>query len=158
MRSSGDGTVKTFNGLAELAEAEGLDLGVSDWMVVDQARIDGFADATGDRQWIHVDPERAATGPFGTTIAHGFLTLSLLPVLQHQLYAVEGVTMAVNVGLNRVRFMAPVPVDSKVRVAVKITEVTTMENAVQLVFATTFEVEGSDKPAAVVESIGRFFG
>jgi acyl dehydratase len=158
MRSSGDGTVKTFNGLAELAEAEGLDLGVSDWMVVDQARIDGFADATGDRQWIHVDPERAATGPFGRTIAHGFLTLSLLPVLQHQLYAVEGVKMAVNVGLNRVRFMAPVPVDSKVRVAVKITEVTMMENAVQLVFATTFEVEGSDKPAAVVESIGRFFG
>ena len=150
--------MKTFNGLAELAEAEGLDLGMSDWMVVDQARIDGFADATGDHQWIHVDPERAATGPFGRTIAHGFLTLSLLPVLQHQLYAVEGVSMAVNVGLNRVRFMAPVPVDSKVRVAVKITEVTVLENAVQLVFSTVFEVEGSDKPAAVVESIGRFFG
>jgi acyl dehydratase len=151
-------TVKTFNGLAELAEAEGLDLGVSDWMVVDQARIDRFAEATGDHQWIHVDPERAASGPFGRTIAHGFLTLSLLPVLQHQLYAVEGVSMAVNVGLNRVRFMAPVPVDSKVRVALRITEATTMENAVQLVFSTTFEVEGSDKPAAVVESIGRFFG
>ena len=150
--------MKTFNGLAELAEAEGADLGVSDWMVVDQARIDGFADATGDHQWIHVDPERAATGPFGRTIAHGFLTLSLLPVLQHQLYAVEGVNMAVNVGLNRLRFMAPVPVDSKVRVAVKITEATVMENAVQLVFSTVFEVEGSDKPAAVVESIGRFFG
>lgn len=150
--------MKTFNGLAELAGAEGLDLGVSDWVVVDQARIDQFAQATGDHQWIHVDPERAASGPFGRTIAHGFLTLSLLPVLQHQLYAVENVTMAVNVGLNRVRFMSPVPVDSKVRAALKVTEVTAMENAVQLVFSTVIEVEGTDKPAAVVESIGRFFG
>jgi acyl dehydratase len=150
--------VKTFNGIAELAAAAGTDLGVSDWLVVDQARIDGFAEATGDHQWIHVDPERAADGPFGRTIAHGFLTLSLLPVLQHQLYDVTGVRMAVNVGLNKVRFLAPVPVDSKVRAAATITEVVELDGAVQVTFATTFEIEGVEKPAAVVESIARFFG
>jgi acyl dehydratase len=150
--------VKTFKGLTELAQAAGTDLGVSDWMVVDQRRIDLFAEATGDHQWIHVDPARAATGPFGKTIAHGFLTLSLLPVLQHQLYAVEGVSMAVNYGMNKVRFMSPVPVDSRIRAAARIVEVTELDNAVQLVFSTTLEVEGSTKPAAVVESIGRFFG
>lgn len=150
--------MKTFKGLTELAQAADTDLGVSDWMVVDQARIDLFAQATGDHQWIHVDPERAASGPFGRTIAHGFLTLSLIPVLQHQLYAVEDVSMAVNVGLDKVRFVAPVPVDSKVRAATRIVEATALDNAVQLKFSTTLEVEGSDKPAAVVESIGRFFG
>jgi acyl dehydratase len=150
--------VKTFNGIADLAGAAGTDLGVSDWIVVDQARIDGFAAATGDHQWIHVDPERAAEGPFGRTIAHGFLTLSLLPVLQHQLYAVEGVRMAVNVGLNKVRFLAPVPVDSKVRAFATIAEVVELDGAVQVTFSTTFEIEGVEKPAAVVESIARFFG
>lgn len=150
--------MKTFNGLAELAEAADTDLGVSDWLVIDQARIDQFAEATGDHQWIHVDPERAASGPFGRTIAHGFLTLSLMPVLQHQLYAVEGVSMAVNVGLDKVRFVAPVPVGSKVRASTRIIEATALDNAVQLKFSTTLEIEGSDKPAAVVESIGRFFG
>jgi acyl dehydratase len=149
--------VKTFNGIADLAGAAGTDLGVSDWIVVDQARIDGFAAATGDHQWIHVDPERAAEGPFGRTIAHGFLTLSLLPVLQHQLYAVEGVRMAVNVGLNKVRFLAPVPVDSKVRASATIAEVVELDGAVQVTFSTTFEIEGVEKPAAVVESIARFF-
>lgn len=150
--------MKTFNGLAELAEAADTDLGVSDWLVIDQARIDQFAEATGDHQWIHVDPERAASGPFGRTIAHGFLTLSLMPVLQHQLYAVEGVSMAVNVGLDKVRFVATVPVGSKVRASTRIIEATALDNAVQLKFSTTLEIEGSDKPAAVVESIGRFFG
>ncbi|MFL6024128.1 MAG: MaoC family dehydratase [Marmoricola sp.] len=149
--------MKTFNGIADLAGAAGTELGVSDWIVVDQARIDGFAAATGDHQWIHVDPERAAEGPFGRTIAHGFLTLSLLPVLQHQLYTVEGVRMAVNVGLNKVRFLAPVPVDSKVRASATITEVVEFDGAVQVTFSTTFEIDGVEKPAAVVESIARFF-
>lgn len=150
--------MRTFNGIAELAGAAGTDLGVSDWIVVDQERIDRFAEATGDHQWIHVDPERAAEGPFGRTIAHGFLTLSLLPVLQHQLYEVTGIKMAVNYGLDKVRFMTPVPVDSKVRARARITDVTELEQAVQVRFSTTFEVDGVEKPAAVVESIARFFG
>jgi len=150
--------VKTFHGIGELAGAAGTDLGASDWLVIDQERIDRFAEATGDHQWIHVDPERAKDGPFGRTIAHGLLTLSLLPVLQHQLYAVEDVTMAVNYGMNRVRFMSPVPVDSKVRARASITAVDELPGAVQVAFSTTFEVEGVEKPAAVVESIARFFG
>jgi acyl dehydratase len=149
--------VKTFQGIAGLAGAAGTDLGASDWLEIDQQRIDTFAAATGDHQWIHVDPERAADGPFGATIAHGFLTLSVLPVLQHQLYAVEDVRMAVNVGLNKVRFVNPVLVGSKVRARATITEVTELEGAVQVVFATTIEIEGVEKPAAVVESIARFF-
>ena len=148
--------MKIFKGLAELAEAAGTDLGASDWLVIDQKRIDRFADATGDHQWIHVDPERAKHGPFGTTIAHGFLTLSLLPVLQHELYAVEDVRMAVNYGLDRVRFMSPVPVGSKVRARAEVTDVRTMEGAAQVTFTTTFEIEGVEKPAAVVTSIARF--
>ncbi len=149
--------MKTFQGIAELAGAAGTDLGASDWLVIDQQRIDTFADATGDHQWIHVDPDRAADGPFGRTIAHGFLTLSVMPVLQHELYAVEGVRMAVNVGLNRVRFASPVPVGSKIRARASITEVTELEGAVQVVFSTILEIDGVEKPAAIVESIARFF-
>jgi acyl dehydratase len=150
--------MRIYDGLAEFAEAQGDDLGVSDWMLVEQTRIDQFADATGDHQWIHVDPERAATGPFGTTIAHGLLTLSLLPPLLNSLYRVDNVTMAVNYGFNRIRFMSPVPVDSNVRASATIREVATLPGAVQAVFETTFEIEGVDKPAAVVESIVRYFG
>ncbi|MFL6063018.1 MAG: MaoC family dehydratase [Marmoricola sp.] len=149
--------MKTFQGIAELAGAAGTDLGASDWLEIDQQRIDTFAAATGDHQWIHVDPERAADGPFGATIAHGFLTLSVLPVLQHQLYAVEGVRMAVNVGLDKVRFVSPVLVGSKVRARASISEVIELEGTVQVVFATTIEIEGVEKPAAVVTSIARFF-
>lgn len=149
--------MRTFQGLVDLASAAGEDLGVTDWLVIDQERIDTFAQATGDHQWIHVDPERAKDGPFGRTIAHGFLTLSLLPVLQQQLYAVEDVRMAVNYGLNKVRFMSPVPVDSKIRVRARIGDVEQMDGAVQLTFVTTFEIEGVEKPAAVAESIARFF-
>jgi acyl dehydratase len=148
--------VKTFNGLADLAEAAGTDLGTSDWIVIDQERIDRFADATGDHQWIHVDPVRAKDGPFGATIAHGFLTLSLLPVLQHELYAVEGVGMAVNYGLDRVRFMSPVLVGSKVRARAHVAGVESMDGAVQVTFSTTLEIDGVEKPAAVVTSIARF--
>ncbi len=150
--------MKVYDGLAAFAQAEGDVLGTSDWMVVEQERIDRFAEATGDHQWIHVDPERAKDGPFGATIAHGFLTLSLLPPLLNSLYRVDDVTMAVNYGLDKVRFMAPVRVDSRIRATAKVLTVTPLEGAVQAVFETTFEIEGSEKPAAVVQSIVRYFG
>lgn len=150
--------MKVYDGLEAFAQAEGDVLGTSDWMVVEQERIDRFAEATGDHQWIHVDPERAKDGPFGATIAHGFLTLSLLPPLLNSLYRVDNVTMAVNYGLDKVRFMAPVRVDSKVRAIAKVLKVVAMDGAVQAVFETTFEIEGSEKPAAVVQSIVRYFG
>lgn len=148
--------MRIYDGVAEFARAEGDDLGTSEWVSVDQEQIDLFAAATGDHQWIHVDRERAATGPFGTTIAHGFLTLSLLPVLINQLYRVDNVTMAVNYGLDRVRFMAPVPSGSKVRAASRVARVQQLEGAVQATLETTFEVDGASKPAAVVQSIVRY--
>ena len=148
--------MRVYNGVAEFARAEGDVLGTSDWIEVDQSRIDGFADATGDHQWIHVDVERAAVGPFGATIAHGFLTLSLLPPLLHQLYRVDNVTMAVNYGLDKVRFITPVRVGSKVRVAAKVLTVVPLDGAVQAVFESVIEVEGAEKPAAVVQSIIRY--
>ena len=148
--------MRVYNGVAEFARAEGDVLGTSDWIEVDQSRIDGFADATGDHQWIHVDVERAAVGPFGATIAHGFLTLSLLPPLLHQLYRVDNVTMAVNYGLDKVRFITPVRVGSKVRVAAKVLTLVPLDGAVQAVFESVIEVEGAEKPAAVVQSIIRY--
>jgi acyl dehydratase len=150
--------VKIYDGLAAFASSEGDVLGTSDWMEIDQQRIDLFADATNDHQWIHVDAERAATGPFGATIAHGFLTLSLLPPLLNQLYRVDNVTMAVNYGLEKVRFMAPVRVNSKIRATARVLKVTPLDGAVQAVFETTFEIEGSEKPAAVVQSVVRYVG
>ncbi len=149
-------TVKAFQSIEEFAGAAGTGLGTSDWVVIDQDRIDRFADATGDRQWIHVDPQAAAEGPFGRTIAHGFLTLSLLPTLWKQVYSVEGVAMAVNYGLGRVRFVSPVPSGAKIRATVKVVEVTRLAGAVQGTLSTTIEVGGSDKPAAVVESVVRY--
>ncbi|WP_183097291.1 MaoC family dehydratase [Nocardioides pelophilus] len=148
--------MKVYGGIAEFAGAQGDVLGASDWIEVDQPRINAFADATGDHQWIHVDAERAAGGPFGATIAHGFLTLSLLPPLLNQLYRVDDVTMAVNYGLDKVRFVAPVRVGSKVRVAAKVLKVIPLDGAVQAVFETVIEVEGAEKPAAVVQSIIRY--
>lgn len=148
--------MKVYDGVAGFAEAEGDVLGTSDWLVIEQSRIDQFADATGDHQWIHVDPDRAADGPFGATIAHGFLTLSLLPPLLNQLYRVDNVTMAVNYGLEKVRFVAPVRVDSRIRLSAKVLSVKALEGAVQATFESTFEVEGSEKPAAVVQSVVRY--
>lgn len=150
--------MKVYDGVAGFASAEGDVLGTSAWLEVDQARIDLFADATGDHQWIHVDPERAADGPFGATIAHGFLTLSLLPPLLNQLYRVDNVRMAVNYGLDKVRFMAPVRVGSRIRLSAKVLAVTPLDGAVQATFESTFEIEGSEKPAAVVQSIVRYVG
>jgi acyl dehydratase len=147
--------MRVFNGVDELRAAVGSRLGVSDWMTVDQGRIDLFADATDDHQWIHVDEERAAAGPFGGTIAHGFLTLSLLPVLVGQVFAVEGTKMGVNYGLNRVRFTAPVPVGSKVRAAVELTDVSDVSGGVQLTTTVTVEIEGSERPALVAQWLTR---
>jgi acyl dehydratase len=148
--------VKVFEGIDELAAAVGADLGTSGWVMVDQDRIDRFAEATGDRQWIHVDPERAKHGPFGSTIAHGFLTLSLLPVMWHELYEVRGVKHALNYGLDRVRFLSPVRAGSKIRGSAKVVDVTRLEGAVQVVVSTNVEIDGSERPAAVVESIVRY--
>jgi acyl dehydratase len=150
--------VKKFSGLDEFVGAQGSQLGPTDWLEVTQERVNLFADATDDHQWIHVDPERAASGPFGGTIAHGLLTLSLLPHFTHQLYTVDNIAMAINYGYNKVRFITPVRVGSKVRARAEIAKVDQLDGAVQATVTVTVEIEGSDKPAAVAESIVRFIG
>jgi acyl dehydratase len=146
-----------FGNPAELAAAVGSEIGRSDWFAVDQSRIDRFADATGDRQWIHVDPVRAAHGPFGTTIAHGYLTMSLVPFLVKDIYRVEGCGMAVNYGLNRVRFINPVKVGSAVRAILAFTSVEEVTGGLQLAATVTVEIEGESKPAAVAETLTRLY-
>ena len=150
--------VKKFSGLDEFVAAQGSQLGPTDWLEVTQERVNLFADATDDHQWIHVDPERAANGPFGGTIAHGLLTLSLLPHFTHQLYTVDNIAMAVNYGYNKVRFITPVRVGSKIRARAEIAKIDQLDGAVQATVPVTVEIEGSDKPAAVAESIVRFIG
>jgi acyl dehydratase len=150
--------VKKFSGLDEFVAAQGSQLGPTDWLEVTQERVNLFADATNDHQWIHVDPERAANGPFGGTIAHGLLTLSLLPHFTHQLYTVDNIAMAVNYGYNNVRFITPVRVGSRIRARAEIAKVDQLDGAVQATVPVTVEIEGSDKPAAVAESIVRFIG
>jgi acyl dehydratase len=147
--------MRVFNGVDDLRAAAGSQVGVSDWITVDQAQINMFADATGDHQWTHVDLDRAKDGPFGTTIAHGFLTLSLLPVLVWQVYRVDGVTMGINYGLNKVRFTSPVPVGSKVRGSIELVEVSDVAGGVQLTNKVTVELEGSERPALVAEWLTR---
>ena len=147
--------MKHYAHLAELQALVGQDLGGSDWLVVDQARIDLFAQATGDHQWIHTDPARAAAGPFGTTVAHGFLTLSLLPVLFETGFAIDDVRMGVNYGLNRVRFPAPVRAGSRVRGHFKLLAYEPLDGGAQLTVESTIELEGSAKPACVAESVSR---
>jgi acyl dehydratase len=149
--------MKVFADLDELRAATGEVLGPSDWIAVDQAQIDKFAEATGDHQWIHVDPQRAAAGPFGTTIAHGFLTLSLMPVMLESLYKIEGVRMGVNYGLNKVRFPSPVPVDSRLRASAEVAEVSDVEGGAQMVMRTTIEREGGAKPVCVAEFVVRVY-
>lgn len=151
--------MRTFESVDEFVAAKGEELGTSDWVTISQDEVNLFADATGDHQWIHVDPERAANGPFGTTIAHGFMTLSLLPRLMHQIYAVKGIKLGINYGLNKVRFPSPVPVGSKVRANSTLTDVQTVgEGTVQATVTTTIEIEGAAKPACVAESILRYVG
>jgi acyl dehydratase len=147
----------TFASIDALRDAVGKDLGYGDWVTIDQARINQFADATGDHQWIHVDPARAAQGPFKTTIAHGYLTLSLLPALTSGLVRVDGIRMGVNYGVNKVRFPAPVPVDSRVRAHVEIVSVEDVGGGVQVTSRVTIERDGGDKPVCVAESVARFY-
>jgi acyl dehydratase len=150
--------VKTFSGLDEFVAAQGSQLGPTEWLEITQDRVNLFADATDDHQWIHVDPQRAANGPFGGPIAHGLLTLSLLPRFMHQLYTVENIAMAINYGYNKVRFITPVKVGAKVRARAEISKVEQLDGAVQATMTTTVEIDGVEKPAAVAESIVRFIG
>lgn len=136
---------------------EGKHLGYSDWVLVDQPRIDLFADATGDHQWIHVDPERAAAGPFGGTIAHGYLTLSLAPVLLNQIMTVEGLRFGVNYGCNKVRFPSPVPVGSEVRMGATIGGVEDIEGGIQVTLDLTLERRDDPKPACVAQVVYRYY-
>ncbi|HET9208630.1 MAG TPA: MaoC family dehydratase [Burkholderiaceae bacterium] len=141
--------------LASLKARVGEELAVGEWLTVDQAMIDKFAEATGDHQWIHIDRERAAKGPFGTTIAHGFLTLSLLPKLAESALKVDDVRMGVNYGLNRVRFPAPVPSGSRIRARIKLLSYEPLDGGAQLVMEVTMERDGSDKPVCVAETVSR---
>jgi acyl dehydratase len=147
--------LKHYDTLASLQPLVGQDIGTSDWVTVDQARIDQFAQATGDHQWIHVDPVRAAAGPFGTTVAHGFLTLSLVPLLFDSGFAIGDVKMGVNYGLNRVRFTAPVPAGGRVRGQFKLLAYEPLAGGAQLTVQVTIELEGSPKPACVAETVSR---
>jgi acyl dehydratase len=149
--------VKTYQNLAELKALVGSEIGLSDWISVDQTRIDQFAAVTGDDQWIHVDPKRAASGMFGSTVAHGFLTLSLLPFFIRSSHKVLGPRMSVNYGLNRVRFPAPVPVNSRLRAHFKLLSYEDIEGGVQLITEVTVEREGQSKPVCVAESVGRLY-
>ncbi|WP_425835737.1 MaoC family dehydratase [Streptomyces fractus] len=148
---------RVFKDVDDLKGAVGEQLGYSDWVEIEQSRIDQFAEATGDHQWIHVDPERAKDGPFKTTIAHGYLTLSLLPLFGPQLMKVEGMKMGVNYGTNKVRFPAPVPVGSRLRATAKVTNVEDVAGGVQVTVAFSVEREGGDKPVCVAESVSRYY-
>jgi acyl dehydratase len=144
--------------LAELKTLIGEHIGYSEFLEIDQARVQLFADATGDQQWIHTDPERAkAQSPFGGPIAHGYLTLSLGPVLLPQIFSVGGIAMGVNYGANKVRFMAPVPVGAKLRAGVKVLAVDDIQGGAQVTLETTFETEGASKPSCVAEVIFRYY-
>jgi acyl dehydratase len=149
--------MKTITGLAGLREAEGEILGTSEWHEITQKDIDAFADVTGDHQWIHVDPERAKDTPFGSTIAHGYFTLSLAPVLTNEIFTMEGVAFAINYGLNKVRFPAPVPVDSKVRATAKVARLEDVPGGAQMTLELTFEREGGEKPVCVAETLVRVY-
>jgi acyl dehydratase len=145
--------MRIFADIAELEAAVGTHLGYSEWHTVDQEQIDTFARATGDHQWIHVDPLRAAQGPFGSTIAHGYLTLALVPMLVWEVYQVEGATMGVNYGADKLRFPAPLPVDSKVRAGVTLLSVTPSSGGHQVKARVTIEREGGEKPVCVVDTL-----
>jgi acyl dehydratase len=149
--------VRVIASIAEAVDAVGHELGVSQWIAIDQDRINAFAEATGDHQWIHVDVERAGSeSPYGTTIAHGFLTLSLIPALSKDNYRVDDAKMGINYGLNKVRFLAPVPAGSRVRLRSELVDAKKVnDTTVDLTVRQTVELDGSDKPAAVAEVIAR---
>jgi acyl dehydratase len=146
-----------FETPAELKEAVGKHLGTSDWLEITQDRIDKFADATGDHQWIHVDPERAKQGPFGACIAHGYLTQSLVNLFLPQIVVVNGISMGVNYGANKVRFPAPVPVGSRVRGSAEVLEVEEVKGGIQATIRVTVEIEGSERPGCVIDTISRYY-
>jgi acyl dehydratase len=148
---------RIFASPRDLIGQERLALVPTDWLTIDQARIDQFADATGDHQWIHVDPARAAAGPFGTTIAHGYLTLSLAAMFLPQLIDVRGFSHGVNVGTDRTRFLSPVPVGSRIRGRGEIVAVEEIKGAIQSTVRITIDIDGADKPACVVDTISRYY-
>lgn len=149
--------MKLIKSIDDAQSLTGEELGVSDWLSIDQKRINDFADATGDHQWIHVDVERAkAESPYGSPIAHGFLTLSLIPALSKDNFRIDGAKLVINYGLNKVRFVAAVPVDSRVRVRSELADVTKVDDSTaNLTVRHTIEIDGVDKPAAVAEMIAR---
>ena len=149
--------MRTITGLAELKDTEGDVLGTSDWHEVSQQDIDTFADVTGDHQWIHVDVERAKETPFGGTIAHGYYTLALAPMLTAQVMALEGFAFAVNYGLNRVRFPAPLPVGDRVRMTARLANLEDIPGGAQITLELTFEREGGGKPVCVAETMARIY-
>jgi acyl dehydratase len=145
--------MRVFTSLDDVAAAQGEELGTTDWLVIDQDRVDKFADATGDHQWIHVDVEKAAKGPFGGTIAHGYLTLSLVPWLGSQVFSLETPGAKLNYGVNKVRFPNPVKVGSRVRNTVSVGDVTDLPSGKQLTLKHVVEIEGEEKPACVAETV-----
>ena len=146
-----------FETPAELRAAVGKHLGYSDWLEISQDRIDRFADATGDHQWIHVDPERAKQGPFGATIAHGYLTQSLVNHFLPQIIEVRGISMGINYGADRLRFPAPVPVNSRIRGGAELLEVQEVKGTIQAKIRVTVEIQGSERPACVIDTISRYY-
>jgi acyl dehydratase len=149
-------TARTFENLEALHAAIGADLGPTEWRTVTQEMINGFADATGDHQWIHVDIDAAKAGPFGAPIAHGYLTMSLCAPFLAQLATVEGISMGINYGVNKARFITPVRAGSRVRARGTVQEVSPVAGGVQAVIAITIDIEGEAKPAAVVETVSRY--
>jgi len=150
--------VRTFSSFDDIAGAVGEDLGASDWLTIEQDRVDAFAEATGDHQWIHVDVERAAAGPFGGTIAHGYLTLSLVPMLGTQIFRLATPGAKLNYGVNKVRFPAPVAVGSRVRAHAKVVDVADVPTGKQVTFGWTIEIEGAPKPGCVAETVVLLLG
>lgn len=145
--------MRIFTTPADLASAAGSELGVSEWRTIEQSRIDQFADATDDHQWIHVDAERAAAGPFGATVAHGYLTLSLLPALLREIYRIEHVAMSVNYGIDRLRFPSPVTSGSRVRARASLESANSTDEAVLAKVRTVVEIDGAEKPAIVADLV-----
>lgn len=152
-----EAVTKIFERPGDLLNQTGTRLGPTDWLLIDQKRVDGFAVVTGDYQWIHVDTERAKTGPFGGTIAHGYLTLSLVNFFLPQLIEVRGFAHAVNIGADRLRFLSPVPVGSRIRGTGEIVSAEEMKGTIQQVLRVTVEIEGAEKPACVVDTISRYY-
>ncbi|MCF2586568.1 MaoC family dehydratase [Brevibacterium sp. UCMA 11752] len=145
--------MRTLNGIAEITSLVGTELGSSEWTTIDQAAINTFADVTDDHQWIHIDEQRAAEGPYGSTIVHGFFTLSLIPKFSSEIFTIEGVSIRVNYGLNKVRFAQPVPVGSRLRGTVSVNEVIPGDKGTQVILKHVIEIEGEERPACIAEVV-----